>query len=305
MKDVLGKQDLKKDREVIASAAVMLPSMAKIRHEKVGEYLVELIKEEKTSPPVRYYAIKALKEQLPITVQPANADANPKSDEGQKRQKEADYVDVLTKVIETKINVNGMVPEEVEAHRFVRRAALESLSAARSPAVHAGRLGGKAVLHGPVAPTLLKVLVKGSLTPEPNLQDKIGAALGLCIMDYPNAEEYNPELAPFLIGQTLAEFAAAYSDEWAVIDAGKKTPSLPYKSVAERFKKNLAIMAKLPDPDGKKLASTADKLLDKIKLHKELQDADVDAFREKLPRHPKATKQFKKLDTPEILKALK
>ena len=46
-------------------------------------------------------------------------------------------------------------------------------------------------MEGPIAVTLLKVLVPGNLDPAPNLAERNEAALGLCQMNYKNMPEYD------------------------------------------------------------------------------------------------------------------
>ena len=166
-----------------------------------------------------------------------------------KRKSDANLVDTLRKYVEDDVNrsVKGksLTPEELAAVRFMRREAIVVLAHAGSPAVLVLKKGG--VLQGPVAPTLMKVLVKGELDPPPSLQEKIEAALGLCAMKYPNMDEYDPSVATYLVGRTLLEFIDDYSRELAAIAAvgpGKKVPYIAYRTDARRFHDGLTELAK-------------------------------------------------------------
>ena len=308
MKEVLAVQDKKKDAVVIVNAAMMLPAMGKLKQVDVGNYLVQLANGKETHPIVRYYALKALKEHMPITAQHNDNDLD-LTNQGQnaKRKQDAAYVDTLVKFIEEPVETTGMSQPEIEAVRFVRREAIISLSAAASPAVLAvnKKQVKKDILEGPVAPTLLKVLAKGGLQPPASLQEKVEAVLGLCAMKHTTMPEYNPDVATYLIGQTLTDFASDYSVDLENFIEGvekKKIPFLPWKHDAKRLKDGLKkFVENNPEtPAAKSLKGLADPVLDFMALHKSV---NVNAFRTQLQAAdwlPKENKAFKTLKTPAI-----
>lgn len=306
MKNVLTEQEIDKgDAVIVVNAAMMLPSMAKLKQDDVGNYLVELATSKNTHAIVRYYALKALKDCIPIAVQPSDNDYDPTSAaQNARRKQDAAYVDALAKFIEqTPVEIKSMSKPEIDAVRFVRREAIISLSAAGSPAVLAlnKKQRKKDFPDGPVAPTLLKVLTKDGLQPPASLQEKVEAALGLCAMKHPNMDEYNPDVAAYLIGQTLAEFASEYSVDLANFSKNvdkKKPPFLPWKHDAKRLQDGLKKFADNANtPSAKGLYEVGDPVLKSIATY----DSFVVAtLRTQLPGRPKDGTVFKTLKTPAI-----
>lgn len=250
MKEVLAL-DLKSEPEIVINGAMLLPNIAKLRQDKVTDYLLKLVQDEQgTHDAIRVYALRALRENMPIWMQ---LDTNDQllnfenfKDVGQnaRRAHDTKLVDALTKYIERKVSVAGMEPGQIEAVRYLRREAIISLAQSGSPAVNAleANLARKrpALHQGLVAPTLMKVLVKGQLSPEPSLSEKIEAALGLCNMKYKDMPEYIPELGVHLVGATLVEFTNEYNKDFVKFAAARAQPYVPFRADANRFKSGLA-----------------------------------------------------------------
>jgi hypothetical protein len=291
---------------------MMLPIMARLKHPYVSEYLVTLIEDNKTHDAVRLYAIKALKDTMPIETQlelyPTGIWDFTDKAQNARRKSDARSVETLTKYIERAAKTS---PDDLAAFKFfLRREAIVSLAAAGTPAVYAfGKAPAKDVplFDGLVAPTLMKVLVKGALQPEPTIQEKIEAALGLCAMDYTNMPEYQPELAVYLVGQTVVEFAREYSKDRPnfVLDKGKKPPFVAWKTEAKRFQAGLiqlkdnargnAAAAK----SAGELQNSAAKLLlqmEKYQIVERLEDFSNQVAR----MRPKDAKVFKTLKVPAL-----
>jgi hypothetical protein len=306
MRNVLAEQKIDKgDGVIIVNAAMMLPTMGRLKQDDVGNYLVELVNAENTHQIVRFYASKALKEYMPITLQPNDNDLD--LTKNAKRKQDAAYVDALVKFIEHPPEVKSMSQPEMEAVRFVRREAIISLAQAGAPAVLAVNKKSqvkKDLLEGPVAPTLLKVLAKDGLQPPPTLQEKVEAVLGLCAMRYADMPEYNPDVATYLIGQTLTDFASEYSVDLGNFGKGvekKKIPFLPWKHDAKRLKDGLKKFAdNTGTPSAKALNGLAEPILKSIAEH---ESVNVNALRTQLQAPdwlPKDNKAFKTLKTPAI-----
>jgi hypothetical protein len=307
MKETLAlQQDSKKDAIDIVNAAIMLPAMARLKQDDVGVYLVELVNGKDTHDVVRLYALKALKEYMPIKVQQSKDELELKdAKQNAQRARDQKHVDPLTKYIEgpvrggwlTHVKTGWLSPGEVEGMRFLRREAIISLAHAGSPAVLA--VPQKKAPDGMVAPTLLKVLVKGELQPPPSLQEKVEAAIGLLNMDYKNMPEYNPDVATYLIGKTVLEFATEYNTDSTNFTSGKKLPKIPWKANARRLMGGLEKHAKNADTNSAKALRTyGEPLLKKIDEYK---DANVNQFSEQVEKwRPKDGKVFKTLTAPEI-----
>ena len=59
-------RDIKEDPTSVVHSAALLPILARLKNPYVNEYLITLIEDNKTHDAVRLYALKALKETMPI-----------------------------------------------------------------------------------------------------------------------------------------------------------------------------------------------------------------------------------------------
>jgi len=248
MKEVLAR-DIKTDQATVINGAMMLPTMAKLKQDQVSDYLIELVKVSNTHDAVRLYALKGLKEAMPITIQPGDDLDLKDTAQNDKRKRDAKLVDALTKYIEHPFNVKGRSAEEVDAVRFIRREAIFTLAHAGAPAVLAvnKKQAKKDILQGAVAPTLLKVLAGRDIKPPPSLQEKIEAALGLCALKHPNMPDYNPSLATYLIGRTIVDLVDDYNRDLAnigVLGKNRRLPYIAYRTDARRLGDALTEFAK-------------------------------------------------------------
>lgn len=323
MKNVLMGRDIQAEPTIVIHAARMLPIMARLKQDDICDYLVALIEDtKKTHDAVRLHALKALKETMPIRVQldPVLPDAQQNKEDfadkeqNARRKRDSHCVDALVKDIERPIKVNNQ--SDVAVLRFLRREAIVSLASAGAPAVSAQpaapalkRLERK---DGLVAPTLMKVLAKkGGIQPPPDLQEKVEAALGLCILEYPKMPEYLPEPAIYLVGQTMVEFVNEYNKDWGnftAVGADKKTPYLAWKTEGRRFEAGLKKMAENAEgnPAAAKAVTDLKKeskaILDKIIAHNLVDQPVVQNFGLLVTRlRPKTGGQcFKTLKVAEI-----
>lgn len=105
-------------------------------------------------------------------------------------------------------------PPEVEAFRYLRREAVRALAASKWPVVLEN---DRLVMRnnqpaGRTALTLLRVMRKDGLTPEPSLSEQVEAAVGLCQLEskrYPDSrhyKSYQPDYALAQMGHFLFEF---------------------------------------------------------------------------------------------------
>ena len=114
-------------------------------------------------------------------------------------------------------------PEELEAYRFLRREAIESLGLAGAPAVAAVKFQVQKIdtVEGPIAPILLRVLMPGGLTPEASLAERNEAALALCSLK--PLDKYDPAPTYYFINQTLFDLCRDYSEDFSNIGGGAKS----------------------------------------------------------------------------------
>jgi hypothetical protein len=235
------------NRLLQANVAQLLPKMARLRQEELLSYLLELVNDPTKHDAIRVFALKGLAQALPVRFFD-DVDVGEKKWEKQ-RERDVPYVDALAGFVEGTVGAKVKQADE-NVIRFMRREALESLSSVGIPAVKASNRDGK--LLGAAAPTLLKVLSKKGLEPEPGLAERIEAAIGLCQMKYvlPSERraihEYQPELAVYLVGRLIHEFGSEYNKEWANLKPGPghKPPSLPWKIHAKRLEYALKDLAR-------------------------------------------------------------
>jgi len=241
---VILAEKLNEDPTSIVNGCMMMPTMAKLKQEAVADFLIELIKDDKTSDVARLYGLKAMQEFMPIRQQEDDVDLKDKS-RLEKIRLDAKCVDALVKYIERPHKADALSPEQVTVIQYLRREAIASLARSGSPAVIA--LKKPAKLDGPIAPTLLKVLGKDVLTPPPSLPEKIEAALGLCAMKFKDMPEYEPELAVYFVGRTIEEFVKEYQGDYgnfAAKGVERKLPKIAWKADAKRFETGLSDLVK-------------------------------------------------------------
>ncbi len=318
MKEVFANNNVKVDGPVVVNAAMMLPMMARLQDGAINDYLIFLIQDEKgTHDVVRHYALKALREVMPIRVQLDTDSTLSKfedfndASQNARRKYDAKNVNALAgyiEYIERPRKPDTITPGQIEIVRFLRREAIISLAQAGAPAVSALKKPVK--MEGLVAPVLLKVLA-GDVEPSPSMSEQIEAALGLCAMRYPNMPDYNPEIAHFLIGRTLKKFTTEYNKDlinFAIVGAKKQVPYLFWKGEANRLKSGLKQLAdnsaKIPAArtSAEQLEIKFGPIFNSISTYKNVGGERVQDLDEYLPRiTPKDSKVFKNLPkAPEI-----
>lgn len=273
MKELLAANDPRTQPRIAVNSAMMFSTMARLRQIDITDYLVQVVHDEKnTHDVIRLYAIKALRDSMPIWQQ---RDPDPMAARNEDfdspvqnavRAHDTKLVDGLVKYIERPIDLKGKSPGEIEAVRFLRREAIKALAQAGAPAVNA--IDKPQKLAGQVAPTLLRVLADGVLEPAPSLSEKVEAALGLCEMKYPNMKEYNPQVSIYLVGRTIEQFMKEYNKDWAkftLTGEGRRLPYLAWKHDSRRLMASLDEMAKnAKDADVQKNVSLLKKNADAV-----------------------------------------
>ena len=309
MKEVMTRNPPAKEASTAIHAAMMLPTMARFKADPVGAYLADLIdnKDGTTHDIVRLYALKGMREYLPIFSFYDDYEIDGKLSNLNavlaKKPHDIKNIDALVKFIERPVSVAGMTKEEIDAVRYLRREAIITLAQVGAPAVSAIKKLKK--VEGPVAPTLLKVLVKGKggLQPPASLSEKIEAAHGLCYMKHANMPEYNPDVAAYLIGQTVVEFVSEYNQDlvnFRVAAVNKTLPALPFKVDANRLLVGLKEFAKNPNTDAAaKLRDTAQPILLRMTNYDTINTLP-DLQRQVQQSLPKSKAPFKTLPTPAI-----
>ena len=91
--------------------------------------------------------------------------------------------------------------EEWEAFRYLRREGVRTLGLTRYPAVEV-----KGKIEGRTAQTLLN-FVAGNVVPEPRLDERVDAALGVMNLNSSFTKSYQPDYAAHIVGRFLVDFA--------------------------------------------------------------------------------------------------
>jgi hypothetical protein len=277
LKELVGQSftELNNQRSQIY-AGVMLPALARLGSEDVGDYLVEILNDPKKHDALKVHALKGLAEffaALPPRVDPDTVDEKV-------RARDRARVEAVLAFLERKSPVaENAPPEEVEAVGFVRREAVKALAATRLPAL----VVQKGKVEAPVALALLRVLApeKNGLTPVSSLSERAEAAIGLCRIKPSVFEQYQPEAAICLVGKFLVDFAKKYKEDGESVlgkNKDKAPPFLAWKYHAQRLDQALKdLRAGVPAqaPYRQKLEtmlSHASPLLDKIAKHRDIDD---------------------------------
>lgn len=235
----------------------MMPTLAKLHDDTVNRYLLDLLDPKAGKHDlIKLGAIKALREFMPVDGWgDTSIESSLLQDKIKMARKSADKerIAALTQFI-LRPPTGLTKSEELEAFRYLRREAIETLAEAKAPAVAAFVLKGKGEVEGPIASVLLGVLMPG-MNPETNLYERNEAALGLANMKA--FELYNPAPAYYFINKTLYELAQDFSNDFANIkeDEKRKIPTtFPWKVTAKRWEAGLRQLVASADKSNKKKA---------------------------------------------------
>jgi hypothetical protein len=235
--------DFADNRIAIVNAALMLPVVARLKQEEVGDLLVELLNDKNRHDAVKVYAAKAMREFFPAHM----VDFNDKpGDERVKRKFERDNarLQALVSFMDRKEPAPSDEGER-DVIRYLRREAIISLADIKVPALWAYK---KKQVEGPAAYELLRVLVKGkgAYQPPPSLSERVEAAIGLCrLKDTAGDGDYDPSLAVYAVGLCFADYATEYKTDYTNLvgrkdqkapKEGSKIPTMPWRILSERFK---------------------------------------------------------------------
>jgi hypothetical protein len=238
------------NRVSAVNAATLLPLVAKFKLPEYGDFLEGLVRDAKMHDAVRLYAVKGLRDFLPLQV--IHPGDEPNKEQLERKARDLKRLEAVVAFVNHDWKMTDEAPKELlDAVRFVRREAIQTLAQAQAPAVEVVK--GK--VEGPVAYHLLRVLAGGKdgLSPPPSLTEKAEAAIGVCLLKSKEVEDYQPEAGIYLVGKFLVEFAQEYQKDHPRIAKGikdkelKRVPLYPWKAYAERLRIVLdGLQANLP-----------------------------------------------------------
>lgn len=227
-------------RPSVMHAALMLPSLARLKQNDVDKLLADLVADKDKHDAIKLYAFKGMKEFFPAYQITDNDDLTVKKLQERKKSELA-RIAALTKYIETPRGTPSH-PGELDAIRFVRREAIHALAHAEVPAL--ADLKKKGQVEGAVAPTLMRVLIKKGIEPEASLSEKVEAAIGVCNLKCDPMATYQPEMGVYLVGRFLDEYIRAYAGDYSNLVKGAKPPPIAWRIQSERLRIALDNMEK-------------------------------------------------------------
>lgn len=231
--------DFLPNRQAVVNVALMLPSLAKLKQEEVGDMLKDLITDPKVHDAIKLHAIRALREFFPIKTLD-DADLVNEKKIADKKKRDLERIAALKTFIERKWPTPQDKMDEDTIH-YLRREAIQSLAAAGAPAL--GALKAQNKVEGAVAYELAKILTKGAIEPELSLGEKCEAAIGLLNLKCANSPHYDPRISLYIAGKFLKEYVAEYRHDFLNLGgkkvANSKQPWIAWKTQSDRLKKAL------------------------------------------------------------------
>jgi hypothetical protein len=190
------KQVLQDGRPIAqVNCARVLARLADLKQGELADALVDVIKDPKLNIAVKYYAFRGLYTLLHF---PAPAAPDPPV---VNKAQEAKAVAALVEFVQRKVPFTAGTPRaELDGYRVVRREAIRALAQAHDPAVGADR------------PALLLLRIVGrdeGVVPEPRLDERLEAAVGVARMKSAAAKDYQPDYAALVLGKFVVEFVTA------------------------------------------------------------------------------------------------
>ena len=258
--DKIGKRGLEvikhENSRLLAKVNVarVMARAAELGQPELADSFVAVLKVPELSEGARLYALRGLRELL--AQEPPVLGA----------ERLSGIVGVLTEAVERKAPFDPKVtpPEDVDGFRYVRREAVRALALVKDPS---------ATGPGKPALTLLRVVAREGLSPEPRIDERIEAAIGLARMrpSSKDAKNYQPDYAVYQIARMLDDLAVAVNeDRQSIARAATREEQkvagvpkrLPWLSYAVRLGDALrAMQAEVPNPYLAKLIPECLKLL--------------------------------------------
>jgi hypothetical protein len=308
--------DFDDNRSAILNAALMLPAIARLKQEEVGDLLVELMKDKDRHDIVKLYAAKAMREFFPAHLVVFADD--PKNKEFQlKFKRDSERLQALVNFMKRE----GPPPADDgqrEVTLYLRREAVISLARIGVPALSA--LKKNAVVEGPAAYELLRVLVKtgkDAYDPPPSLSERVEAAVGLCQLKDPGGDaDYDPRMAIYAVGLCFLDYATEYANDYLKFSERyeknpkgadtTKIPKMPWKIQSERFKQGAkefvtdAPKGSTAQKNAQRLERDLSKIADSMKAYKPVTLDELIIFRKVVNELAPKTGQLYKLKGPQI-----
>jgi hypothetical protein len=217
-------QEVVKSRKPIArvNAARLLPKLAElgVAQNSLVDACVEMIKDPDQNEGVKLYALRGLRDVL--------AWPQPKPPQ-LPREKEEKAIQAALDLMLRSVQFASTAPrEEVEGFRSLRREAVRAVGQAKYPTIGENTRVGLA---------LLKMVGRDGYAPEPRIDERFEAALGVTRLKPALDPTYQPDYAISVLAQFIAELGTAYQKR-----ADVKDELRPYRIYAARLTDALETM---------------------------------------------------------------
>jgi hypothetical protein len=304
--------DFAGNRITVINAALMLPPVARLKQEDIGDLLAQILKDPKAHDAVKVYAAKAMGEFFPADIMPAG-DKGKDPKVKKKFERDMSRLGALVSFIERKEPATTD-PGEHDAFIYIRREAIISLAKIGVPALAA--IKSKGMVEGPAAYDLLHILLKGkgALDPPATLAERVEAALGLCQIKDTVDVEYDPSVAVYAVGLCFLDYALDYSSDYANlsgrknlknIDPNSKIPTMHWRILSERWMQGVKDLAQSAretpaKANAPKLEKGTSKIAEAMGKYESIQN-DLQPLRQMVESlKPKTGQLYTKLKGPQI-----
>jgi hypothetical protein len=242
---------LQNDRQIArVNGARILARLAKAGQEETADLLAETVNDPEQNEAVKYFAFQGLR----YLFAKANQAEPTVFQDKTGKEREARCLEALVKAASRKVPAADHLPEaEREGIRVVRREALQALAMNRRPGV----LDGKGALALRPALVLLQAARADGLVPQPRLDERVEAAIGVARQSPKLLDAYQPDYAAYQLGWFTADFARLSTE------GTKEAWSTSAARLIEAFEKMKADTA--AHKDGKYIAVVLDNSIQVLK----------------------------------------
>ncbi len=186
-------QDRDQPRIVSMNTTRLMTRFAAQGREETADLFVDILNDKERDDATKFYALSGLKELFRRLKNPLP----PEKPAGFKDpQREAAAVQAILAVLDRPAPSALAQPEEVEGYRLLRREAVRALAQTRVPALADGKARP--------AQRLLEFARDTGIRPEPRVDEQVEGAVGAALMPPDGAANYQPDVAAYHVGMTVA-----------------------------------------------------------------------------------------------------
>jgi hypothetical protein len=208
------------------NVARVLAGLAELGQGELADALTDIVKDPKQPDAVKYWACRGLRNLLAIPV-PMPPDPPVVS-----KAQEEKAVAPLIEFIQRKPPFTSGTPRaEIDGFRVVRREAIRALAEAHN------------LTAGNPRPALVLLRIAGrdaSVVPEPRLDERLEAAIGVARVRSDGGKVYNPDYAAWVLGRFVVDFINAANGNSAATKTAERVR--PWKIDAARLGEALELM---------------------------------------------------------------